>query len=44
MIRTQLLLWLVVLGWAGEAGADIKLTLKHGHATQRHCLRPRGRR
>ena len=34
MIRTQLLLWLVVLGWAGEAGADIKLTLKHGHATR----------
>ena len=36
MIRTQLLLWLVVLGWAGEAGAGaaIKLTLKHGHATR----------
>ena len=32
MIRTQLLLWLVVLGWAGEAGADIKLTLKHGYS------------
>ena len=34
MIRTQLLLWLVVLGWAGEAGAAIELTLKHGHVTR----------
>lgn len=32
MIRTQLLLWLVALGWASEAGADIKLTLKHEYS------------
>ena len=34
MIRTQLLLWLVALGWASEVGADIKLTLKHGYSPQ----------
>ena len=32
MIRTQLLLWLVALGWASEAEADIKLTLKHEYS------------
>ena len=32
MIRTQLLLWLVALGWASEAGAAIKLTLKHEYS------------
>ena len=34
MIRTQLLLWLVALGWASEAEADIKLTLKHEYSHQ----------
>ena len=32
MIRTQLLLWLVALGWASEAGAAIELRLKHEYS------------
>ena len=49
MIRTQLLLWLVVLGWAGETGADIELTLKHDtppetlSSSARTPVRPRSR-
>ena len=49
MIRTQLLLWLVALGWASEVGADIKLTLKHGYSPKtlsssaRMPVRPRSR-